>query len=51
MPPAPNPQPSVLTAAMAFVIERAIGACEIVDELVLSNEERALSGNGVMDGG
>lgn len=45
------PQPIVLTAAMAFVKERAVGACEIVDELVLSNEERALGGNGIMDGG
>lgn len=51
MPPAPYPQPSVLTTAMAFVKERAVGACEIVDKLVLSNEERALGGNGVMDGG
>ena len=51
MPPAPYPKSSVLTAAMAFVEERDVGACEIVDKLVLSNEERALGGNGVMDGG
>lgn len=51
MPPAPYPKSSVLTAAMAFVEECDVGACEIVDKLVLSNEERALGGNGVMDGG
>lgn len=51
MPPTRYPQPSVLTAAAASVVERAVCACEIVDELVLSNEERALGGDGVMDGG
>lgn len=49
--PHAHTQPSILTAAMAFVEECAVGACEVVDQLVLSNEERALGGNGVMDSG
>lgn len=49
--PHPHPQPSILTAAAVFVIERAVGACVIVDELVLSNEECTLGGNGIMDSG
>lgn len=44
-------RPHDLTAAMVALVEYAIGACEIVDKLVLPNEEGALSGDGVEDGG
>lgn len=36
---------------MVALMECGIGACKIVDELVLPNEEGALSGDGVVDGG
>lgn len=42
---------SPLTTAAVSLIECGIGACEIVDQLVLPNEEGALGGNSVIDGG
>ena len=36
---------------MIVLVECGVGACEIVDELVLPDEEGALSGNGIVDGG
>lgn len=36
---------------MVALVECDVGACKIVDELVLPNEEGALGGNGVIDGG
>lgn len=36
---------------MVALVECDIGACKIVDELVLPNEEGALCGNSVVDGG
>lgn len=44
-------QPVTLTAATFALVECGVGACEIVDELVLPDEEGALSGNGIVDGG
>lgn len=43
--------PWPLTTAVVALVECDIGACKIVDELVLSNEESALSGDGIIDGG
>lgn len=36
---------------MVALVECDIGACKIVDELVLPNEEGALCSNGIVDGG
>lgn len=45
------PRHGPLTAAGFFVVERGVGACEIVYQLVLPNEQRALRGDDVKDGG
>lgn len=48
-PGVPSPE-AALTAAVTAVVQCSIGACEIVDKLVLPNKEGALGGDGIIDG-
>lgn len=50
-PPLPPRCQGPLTTAVVALVEGNIGACKIVDKLVLPNEESALRSNGIIDGG
>lgn len=46
-----TPLTAAVAAPVAVPVEREVGACDVVDELVLADEEHALGGDGVEDGG